>query len=327
MGRKRTLLTVALAVSVLAATVHAGIIFQEDFESLTADATLLGQGGWTYDPAYGTDPLSNRSSSPDEAWVVTKTLTYTSPDSSIIIDGGQQAVRVLKHYDDPANPNDHVTKVGHKVAVHEVPDTPPGRDQDFGTIVYFSVLVQAGEAIGNSDNAHMTAGVWDSQDRWEKSTQLGEMSWNYGSGWVHGKGGSIHSSTSWTNSAVIDTSAKDTETHLLVGRLRKEWQWHDDPGLDDPDDGQYFTMFDVWIDPNAGDAATPDGTSKFLDSKVPQAHYISRLILDVENGMDLGDVIYFDNITMGQTWGDVIPEPTTAVLLLAGAVGLIRRRR
>jgi hypothetical protein len=305
----------------------AGVIFTDSFEAYTTNATLHGQGGWTYDPAYGTDPLDTRSSSPDEAWVVAGGLSYTSADSSIVISGGQKAVKVSKHYDDPQDPDDHVTKVSHNAAYLDVSPGIPDPPDTQNTMVYFSLLIRASATIGNSDNAAVVAGVWDSGDRWRKSATLGEVSWNTGSGWEHGKGGTIHSSTSWVENYVYDTTAKDTDTHLLVGCLRKEWQWHTDSQLDDPDDAEYFTLMDIWIDPNAGDSATPDGTSKYLDDKIMQGHYISELLLYVENGMDDGDYIEFDQLMMGDTWSDVIPEPASLALLGIGGLALMARRK
>jgi len=315
-------------------SLQAAVITSDDFESYTADATLHGQGGWTYDPDYGTDPNSQYSSSPDEAWVIDTSdtgspglrLTYTSGDGSIDLSGGDRCLRLTKHYDDPDDPNDHVTKRTHVAAYRDSFDYPADPNE-MDTEVYIGFMIRAPSPVGNSDNAALQLQVPDYLDRWEKSTTIGEVSYNVsGVGWQHGKGGWIHNSTSWAY-PYYDTSVKDDNTHFIVACLKKDWHWHADPNDDVENDRKFFTKLEVWIDPDAGDSGSPDGVSMFLEGKAMQASYVDVVTWMVENGMDEGDYIYMDNLVIGENWGEVIPEPTTLILLGLGGAALLRKRR
>ncbi len=214
------------ALAVMASTAGAAVIFQESFETYNADATLHGQGGWTYDPAYGTDPLDIRSSSPDEAWVLDTSsagrLTYTSADSSIILDGGNRALRIMKHFDDPADGNDHVTKFTHVAACNDLSDIP-GTIPENDTAIYFSMLMMRGASVGSSDDAHLSLLNKSASGGNDTLTELGQTKFNDGA-WHTGMGGTVNTSTSAATAWVAD--GHDADVHLLVGKLEKVWQWH-----------------------------------------------------------------------------------------------------
>ena len=323
-------------ISVLAAmagTAGAAVILQENFEGLTANATLHGQNGWTHDPAYENpagvpDPLSIRSSSPDEAWVIDTSsagqLTYTSPDASIVLSGGDRALQVSKHYNQGEG-DPHVTKASHNVAWKDIADYPASTGE-LDTAVYFSILIQSGAGVSGSDNAFVAMIGETATGNNPGQVAMGNMSYNDGA-WHHGLGGWVYNSSSYATGWSEGT--EDQNVHLLVGKLEKDWQWHTDTETypDTTDDRAYFTKLHIWVDPNAGDSASPDGLSKYKDNKLRWHDHISELVFNAENGMNGGDMIYFDNLVIGETWGDVIPEPATMTLLAFGSLALLRRKK
>ena len=321
-------ISISIALTAMAGMASGAVILTENFESYTANATLHGQGGWGEDPNYAGQPASNRSSAPDEAWVYDTSsagrLTYTSADSSIILSGGNRALGISKHRNQGAE-DPHVTKGSHVAAYKDIANYPAVTGE-LDTEIYFSILIQSGQGISGSDNANIALKGYSASGNNNATTPLGNYSYNDGA-WHHGFGGAANGSTSyatgWSN------GVEDSNVHLLVGKLVKDWQWHDDTVTypDTMDDREYFTKLYIWVDPNAGDAASPDGLSKYKDGKYRYIDYISELVFQAENGLDAGDVMYFDNLTIGETWNDVIPEPTTMALLAFGGLALLRRKK
>jgi MYXO-CTERM domain-containing protein len=75
----------------------------------------------------------------------------------------------------------------------------------------------------------------------------------------------------------------------------------------------------LWIDPSAGDALSPDATRAYAST-----NWSSKLRL-ASGGTGSTS---WDNLAVGTTFADVVPEPTTAVWLAGiGALALLRRRR
>lgn len=102
------------------------------------------------------------------------------------------------------------------------------------------------------------------------------------------------------------------ETYLLVGKFYKEGSSN-------------YNRVDLWVNPSSLTESTPTLSAAF--SSGTSTATLSNLILRTAR-LDSGDTYYFDHLTIGTTYGDVVPEPGT-LALASGAIAaaLLRRRR
>ncbi len=120
-----------------------------------------------------------------------------------------------------------------------------------------------------------------------------------------------------TDAAFMPDLEFDTsEDHLIVSRLYKN------AGSDT------YNAVALWIDPEYADYNNPDlwQTASSSYDEVTGVRFFQR-------DLETGDFVWFDHLLVGTSWNQVvIPEPSTAVLLGFGALGLLigpwsRRRR
>jgi len=116
----------------------------------------------------------------------------------------------------------------------------------------------------------------------------------------------------------FSTAATTGTTYLIVGRLFKT--------------GANYNRFSLWVNPDAGDAGTPDVTATVANGNTTN---FLRLGMRIAN-LDANDVVFVDEIRAGTTFADVVPttapntpEPAAYVLVSIGLIGfgVIRRRK
>ena len=126
----------------------------------------------------------------------------------------------------------------------------------------------------------------------------------------------------WPTPIVGDT------TYLIIGRY-----WKDPLGahFNGTTYNTYnkFNRLDLWVNPDTSDGVgTEDLTSAFTPVTThPKADVFDGARLWAWNTLDVGEEVLLDEYVLGTTWADVIPEPTTIVLIGLGGLAVIRRRR
>ncbi len=283
----------------LAAGAHAAVIAQESWNYGDGSATsVVGQtGGTGFENSSGWQ-INADATNVYKAEVLNPgtALSYTSGDSSISVDGGNRALRLSE---------------GAGLTYKQTVDRSLATAIDPGTTneVFVSFLMRL-EA--DTDHNH---------------------DW-FGSGMNNntGKGSVYVKNDSWTATPSTwgDTPVSVTEvpvaghTYLVVARF-----YADATAANWESTNPLFNRGEIWIDPNAGDAGTPDAVSLYTSSGLEENRslgIISSLTM-VSERLDLTDAAWYDEFTLGTTWGDVIPEPTTMVLMSIGGLALIRRRK
>ena len=117
------------------------------------------------------------------------------------------------------------------------------------------------------------------------------------------------------------------ETYLVVARYWK------DPNGAYLKDGTYnyydrYNTLQVWINPDTTDGlGTHDIESVWPVTSLPKSGDLTGAQIWAWNTLDAGDSILVDEYVMGETWGDVVPEPASLALLGFGGIALIRRRK
>lgn len=113
-----------------------------------------------------------------------------------------------------------------------------------------------------------------------------------------------------------DTNAKSNvqavlgNTYLLVGKFFKSA-------------GGSYDKMSVWVDPQT--LAEPAASATVMSSSGSAT--VSYLTMRTSD-MEVGDQFQFDELRIGTTWADVVPEPATLTLLALGAVvAALRGRR
>jgi len=224
-------------------------------------------------------------------------LTYTSGDGSITVAGGDRALRLSQGPGDTS-----VQMVDRGLATSLSAATDPE--------VYVSFLIRIGTgSIHNHDHFGTTV---------NNHSQKGmALATGYGY-WVTGP-------THWggDEGEAVPGPSED-QTYFVVSRF-----WID-PTADnyDPTNPMYNRSW-IWIDPNLGDAGTPQAEGQYTG---PGDETV-RSLIDIESAtmcthrLDPEDVIWLDEYNLGTTWADVIPEPTTLLLLGLGGAALLRRKR
>jgi hypothetical protein len=168
--------------------------------------------------------------------------------------------------------------------------------------VYFSLLFDAVAGLTTDDFIHV---------------YLANAASNVKSGGI----GLLSTTTDFLGARVGDVNGGDTTssttaavqgtTYLLVGKVSKTT-------------GGNYNRVDLFINPaTTTEPVTPDATDA-ADSTVSTLSVFGIRTFNT----DVGDRYQFDEIKVGTTFADVVPEPATAGLLtLAGATLLGRRRR
>lgn len=105
-------------------------------------------------------------------------------------------------------------------------------------------------------------------------------------------------------------SAVQGTTYLLVGKLSKT-------------SGGNYNRIDLFINPAS---ATEPGSTYATQNGDSGIDTVSVFAVRSFN-FDVGDRYQFDNVTVGTSFADVVPEPGGLGLLALGALGLLARRR
>lgn len=82
---------------------------------------------------------------------------------------------------------------------------------------------------------------------------------------------------------------------------------------------------ELWIDPVL--AQGPDGNAKIQVTNKGGSALIEADRYVFRQGSNAAGTQLVDDVLVGTTWGEVVPEPATFTLLVIGALPLIRRRR
>ena len=225
-------------------------------------------------------------------------LSYISGDSSVSVNGGNRALRMSAGT--PDNVTWQAVDRGLPTAISAA-TTPE-------VFVSFLMRIEAdtmhnhdlfGTAMNNTSGRGLAM--------YKNSTYLGTP-------------------TTWGDTPVYVAGTPVVEqTYLIVARF-----FADATAVNWEPTNPLYNRGEIWIDPNAGDAGTPQAVTLYTGAGTETSrslHTISSLTM-VSERLDPTDVFWLDEYNIGTTWGDVVvPEPMTLTLLAAGAVVLLRRRR
>lgn len=103
------------------------------------------------------------------------------------------------------------------------------------------------------------------------------------------------------------------ETYLLVGKLWKS------AGTT----ASNFDRMSLYVNPNS----LVEASNPFVTASRSSGINTMDMLLGRIARLDPGDQILFDELRIGTTFGDVVPEPASMSLVLGGAGLLLRRRR
>ncbi len=219
--------------------------------------------------------------------IIDKSLSYSN--GSINISGGSKAAQAVY-------PN-------------AVTDIKPLVKRSFTTqtsgTVYMSMLIQT---FGDLSGDVLSVGLQDS------NANSANNSAGFNIGTNSGKINSevyISSNNSASRTPTSTTAVAGT-TYLIVVRIN-------------PSGGSSFNSVDVIVNPSSTDEATAFASSASLTQTFNTADDLGSFVMRIAN-IDPGDGFYFDNLTIGTTYHDVIsavPEPAGVALLTVGAGSLL----
>lgn len=178
-------------------------------------------------------------------------------------------------------------------------------DSSYSGTAYISMLMQVGSGTVNNNDF---VSLWlDSVTTGAHTTrpQLGIK------GNISGSNDIFARSTGTAGSFAAGSDLLAGQTVLVVGKLSKV-------------SSTTYNQFDLWFNPVAGDAATPDAS--FSGNSGLSA--LTILGLRSAN-LDTGDTILIDDLRLATTWNDVspVPEPSSLALSALGMFVLMSYRR
>ena len=295
---KMIVFTFALAAMVSAA--GGAIIGADSFEYATGNLDGKGAGGGGWGGAWSASVPGDTG----EITVVDGGLSYNA--GGVTISGGSKSVKMI----DSSGLHQKMTRSLDAV--------------ETGSDYYFRFLINLDAGtIGATDAAVVTLDAYYTGNLQRSDDAMAGF---YGSAAgqitadVHqGSGGD---QVWWPTPITGDT------TYLIMGRY-----WKDPLGahFDGTVYNKYnkFNRLDLWVNPDTTDGiGTQDLTSAFTPVTThPKADVFDGVRLWAWSTLDLGEEVLVDEYVLGTTWGEVIPEPATLVLLGLGGMGLLIRRR
>jgi hypothetical protein len=167
--------------------------------------------------------------------------------------------------------------------------------------VYFSLLFQAAAGLDSSD---FVTFMLNNDTNYNNTGALGLRN---DSGSENGFFARLR--TTSDSNYKTNTQGVGGTTYFLVGKLYKSGAGN-------------YDRIDFWLNPTSltEPAATVTGSKDIGTSSVS---YLTCRV----SGMEVGDQFQFDELRIGTTWGDVLPEPATLALVGLGMLLAFRRRR
>ena len=224
-------------------------------------------------------------------------LSYTSGDSSVSITGGNRALRMSAGTLD--NTASQLVDRGLPTAI-SAGTTPE---------LFVSFLMRIGP---DTDHNHDVFGTGMNNSSGRGMATVKNDQW-------------IATPTTWGDVPAWTTEVPvPGQTYFVVARF-----FADATASNWEPTNPLYNRGEIWLDPNFGDAGTPEAVSLYTSSglEVPRSlHTISSLTMATER-LDPTDVVWLDEYNIGTTWGDVVvPEPMTLTFLAMGGIALLRRR-
>ncbi len=175
-----------------------------------------------------------------------------------------------------------------------------------GSTVYFSVLFDVVGGLNADDFVHFYLG--NSTTSNNNSGGFGLV--DTGNTKLSAREGTTNGGTTTTGGSSATDAVVGT-TYLLVGKLSKVSSTN-------------YNRIDLFINPvGLTEPGTPDAFQAGVDTTISTVSVFSVRGFN----LDAGDKYQFDEVKVGTTFVDVVPEPATAGLLTVAAVTLLARRR
>jgi hypothetical protein len=276
---------VSIALLALVSPARATVIAWDNFESYTAGSQLENSAGTGLNGGGGWTGAYNINDS-FRTSVKVASLSLNYANGAVSMSGGQNVVKSS----DAANSTELISR--------------PFTSQT-GT-VYFSFLYRTNNPITSED--FLQIGLSDAATG-EPKVSVGTAN-NTDS--TPPSVFFVRVPTGQGNSSATSIMLNPDHTYLVVGKASKV-----------SSSGTY-NQIDLFLDPNTLTESTPTSTRTVTANFSGTVSSLSNLIVRTAR-VDIGDIYYFDNFTIGDSYASVVPEPSS-LALVAGLAGLLCHR-